>query len=72
MKEPRFCDIEAEAREHKRGLWSQPVSEWVYPPEWRAFKNGDIRTLPPPYVETKERCLEVLKTAGSATYTPPN
>jgi micrococcal nuclease len=72
MRETRFCDIEAEARDQKLGLWAQPVSAWVYPSEWRSFKNGDIRTLPPPYAETRERCLEVLKTAGSATYTPPN
>jgi micrococcal nuclease len=72
MREPRFCDIEAEARDQKRGLWAQPVSDWVYPSEWRSFRNGEIRTLPQPYAETKERCLEVLKTAGSATYTPPN
>lgn len=72
MREPRFCDIEAEARDQKLGLWAQPVSDWVYPSEWRSFRNGEIRTLPQPYAETKERCLEVLKTAGSATYTPPN
>lgn len=71
MKETKFCDMEADARDHKRGLWAQPVSDWVYPPEWRAFKNGEIRTLPVPYAETKEKCLEVLKIAGSATYTPP-
>lgn len=72
MKEPRFCDIEAAARDEKLGLWAQPVSDWVYPPEWRYLRNGEIRTLPLPYAETKERCLEVLKLAGSATYTPPN
>ena len=42
MKDPKFCDIEAEARDAKRGLWAQPVSEWVYPPEWRFLKNGEI------------------------------
>ena len=72
MREPRFCEIEAAARDEKLGLWAQPVSDWVYPPEWRLLRNGEIRTLPLPYAETKERCLEVLKLAGSATYTPPN
>ncbi|HTU65447.1 MAG TPA: thermonuclease family protein [Steroidobacteraceae bacterium] len=71
MKEPRFCDIEADARDHKRGLWALPVSDWIYPPEWRSLKNGEIRLLPTPYAETKEKCLEVLKLAGAATYTPP-
>ena len=72
MREPRFCDLEAEARDRKLGLWAQPVSDWVYPPEWRFLKNGEIRTLPAPYAETREKCLEVLKQAGAATYTPPN
>ena len=71
MREPRFCDIEADARDHKRGLWAQPVSNWIYPPEWRFLKNGEIRNLPTPYPETREKCVEVLKQAGAATYSPP-
>jgi endonuclease YncB( thermonuclease family) len=72
MREPRFCDLEAEARDRKLGLWAQPVSDWIYPPEWRFLKNGEIRALPTPYAETREKCLEVLKLAGAATYTPPS
>ena len=68
MKDPKFCDIEAEARDAKRGLWAKPVSDWVYPPEWRFLKNGEIRTLPTPYVETREKCVAVLGLAGAATY----
>ncbi len=71
MKDPRFCDMEQEARAKKLGLWAQPVKDWVYPPEWRYLKNGEIRTLPVPYVETREKCIEVLNLAGAATYTPP-
>ena len=72
MKDPKFCDIEQEARSKKLGLWAQPVSDWVYPPEWRFLKNGEIRSLPTPYVETRETCVAVLGLAGAATYTPPN
>lgn len=72
MKDPKFCDIEQEARSKKLGLWAQPVSDWVYPPEWRFLKNGEIRTLPTPYEETREKCMAVLGLAGAATYTPPN
>jgi len=72
MKEAKYCDMEAEARDKKLGLWAQPVSDWIYPPEWRYLKNGEIRALPTPYPETREKCLEVLKIAGAATYTPPN
>jgi len=68
MKDAKFCDLEADARDHKRGLWSQPVSEWVYPPEWRFLKNGEIRALPAPYEETREKCVAVLGLAGAATY----
>ena len=68
MRDPKYCEIEAEARDQKRGLWAQPVSEWVYPPEWRFLKNGEIRSLPAPYEETREKCLAVLSLAGAATY----
>ena len=68
MKDPKFCDIEADARDHKRGLWAQPVSDWIYPPEWRFLKNGEIRSLPTPYAETREKCVAVLGLAGAATY----
>lgn len=72
MMDAKYCDIEAEARDRKAGLWAQPVSEWIYPPEWRFLKNGEIRVLPTPYAETREKCLEVLKLAGAGTYAPPN
>jgi endonuclease YncB( thermonuclease family) len=72
MNDVRYCDLEAEARNRKAGLWAQPVSDWVYPPEWRFLKNGEIRVLPTPYAETREKCLEVLGKAGAGTYTPPN
>jgi endonuclease YncB( thermonuclease family) len=68
MRDPRFCDLESEARDQKLGLWAQPVSDWVYPPEWRFVKNGEIRLLPTPYPETREKCLAVLALAGAATY----
>jgi endonuclease YncB( thermonuclease family) len=68
MRDAKFCDIEAEARDKKLGLWAQPVSDWIYPPEWRFLKNGEIRTLPAPYEETREKCVAVLGLAGAATY----
>ena len=71
MREPRFCELEAAARDRKLGLWAQPVSDWVYPPEWRFLKNGEIRVVPTPYAETLEKCLEVLGKAGKGTYEPP-
>jgi hypothetical protein len=71
MKDPKFCDIEQEARAKKLGLWAQPVSDWVYPPEWRFLKNGEIRALPTPYEETREKCVAVLGLAGAGTYEPP-
>lgn len=71
MGDARYCDLEAAARDRQAGLWSQPVSDWVYPPEWRLLKNGEIRTLPTPYAETREKCLEVLGKAGKGTYAPP-
>ena len=71
MKNPRYCDVEQEARARKAGLWAQPVSDWVYPPEWRYLKDGEIRVLPTPYEETRETCLAVLGLAGKGTYTPP-
>jgi endonuclease YncB( thermonuclease family) len=71
MNDAGFCELEAAARDRKLGLWALPVADWVYPPEWRYLKNGEIRTLPAPYVETLETCLAVLKKAGAGTYEPP-
>ena len=71
MKNPKYCDIEQEARARKAGLWAQPVSDWVYPPEWRYLKDGEIRVLPAPYEETRETCLATLGLAGKGSYTPP-
>jgi micrococcal nuclease len=71
MRDARFCELEASARERKLGLWALPVTDWVYPPEWRFLKNGEIRALPAPYAETLEKCLAVLKLAGAGTYEPP-
>jgi micrococcal nuclease len=68
MPDPKYCDIEALARDAKRGLWAQPVSDWVYPPEWRFVRNGEIRLLPATYAETRETCLAVHRLAGAATY----
>src|SRR5215831_1331285 len=42
MKDAKFCDMEQEARSKKLGIWAQPVKDWVYPPEWRFLKNGEI------------------------------
>jgi micrococcal nuclease len=71
MRDARFCELEAAARDRKLGLWALPVSDWVYPPEWRFLKNGEIRSLPAAYVETLEKCVAVLKLAGAGTYEPP-
>jgi endonuclease YncB( thermonuclease family) len=71
LRDPRFCELEAAARERKAGLWALPVSDWVYPPEWRFLKNGEIRTLPAPYAETLDTCLAVHRKAGAGTYEPP-
>ena len=71
MKEARFCDLEDEARTKRLGLWGQPVADWVYPPEWRYLRNGEIRALPATFAETHAKCIEVLGLAGGATYEPP-
>jgi hypothetical protein len=72
MQNSRACDLEQEARSKKLGLWAQPVSDWVYPPEWRFLKNGEIRVVPTPYEETLEKCLTTYSRAGKGTYEPPN
>jgi len=71
MQNSRACDLEQEARSKKLGLWAQPVSDWVYPPEWRFLKNGEIRVVPTPYEETLEKCLTTYSRAGKGTYEPP-
>jgi len=71
MQGSSFCDLEQEARAKKAGLWAQPVSDWVYPPEWRFLKNGEIRVVPTPYEESLEKCLATYQRAGKGNYEPP-
>ena len=47
------------------------MSDWVYPPEWRFLKNGEIRVVPTPYEETLEKCLATYQRAGKGNYEPP-
>lgn len=38
--EARYCDLEAEARDARRGLWSQPPQYWLPPWTYRARERG--------------------------------
>jgi endonuclease YncB( thermonuclease family) len=37
---PAFCALEAKARASRRGLWSLPDDDWIYPSEWRRLQRG--------------------------------
>ena len=68
MREAKFCDLEARSARQEARPVGAAGERWVYPPEWRFLKNGEIRTLPAPYEETREKCVAVLGLAGAATY----
>jgi endonuclease YncB( thermonuclease family) len=60
LKNLAFCDYEQTARDQKLGLWALPVDDWIYPAEWRFFKNAEIRVVPKGIVETRESCLATV------------
>jgi endonuclease YncB( thermonuclease family) len=37
---PKFCTLEAAARAARRGLWSLPDEDWIYPSDWRRLQRG--------------------------------
>jgi endonuclease YncB( thermonuclease family) len=37
---PTFCALEAKARASRRGLWSLPDEDWIYPSDWRRLQRG--------------------------------
>lgn len=54
-----LCELEHEARLHRRGLWA--LNAWIYPPEWRKaqkMRGGEFTDF---HGETAQACLAEMK-----------
>lgn len=59
----RYCQLEAEARTARRGLWSQPPQSWLPPWSWRARERGQRFRLRDYSSETAADCQATVDAA---------
>lgn len=59
----RYCQLEAEARMARRGLWSQPPQSWLPPWSWRARERGQRFKLRDYSRETAADCQATVAAA---------
>jgi endonuclease YncB( thermonuclease family) len=57
---PEFCAWEAAARSARRGLWSLPDDDWVYPSDWRRLKRGATDEYDDFRQETARDCIAAI------------
>jgi endonuclease YncB( thermonuclease family) len=57
---PQFCAWEAAARSARRGLWSLPDDDWVYPSDWRRLKRGTTDEYDDFRQETVRDCIAAI------------
>lgn len=55
-----YCKLEAAARSAKRGLWSLPDDDWVYPSDWRRLKRGKTDEYDDFRQETAADCIAAI------------
>lgn len=60
LKEKNYCVWENAARELKRGLWSLPPKDWIYPSDWRRLRRHQIDTVEDFSHETIAHCLALM------------
>jgi micrococcal nuclease len=52
-----YCAWEHAARSLKRGLWSLPPEDWIYPPDWRRWRRNPAATVQDFTQETVAGCM---------------
>jgi endonuclease YncB( thermonuclease family) len=57
---PAFCALEAKARAARRGLWSLPDEEWIYPSDWRRLDRGTTSEYADYRTETVADCVAAI------------
>jgi endonuclease YncB( thermonuclease family) len=57
---PAFCALEAKARAARRGLWSLPDEEWIYPSDWRRLERGTTSEYDDFRQETVADCVAAI------------
>lgn len=60
LKDRNYCVWEHAARTLKRGLWSQPTKEWIYPSEWRMIRRSQLDRPTDYSHETVAGCLAAV------------
>jgi endonuclease YncB( thermonuclease family) len=56
-----YCELEAEAREAERGLWSAPARRWLPPWDYRAYERGEKPRLRDYERETAQQCQAAMR-----------
>jgi endonuclease YncB( thermonuclease family) len=57
---PKFCTLEAAARAARRGLWSLPDEDWIYPSDWRRLQRGATDEYDDFRQETVADCIAAI------------
>lgn len=57
---PQYCAWEAAARAARRGLWSLPDAEWIFPSDWRRLQRGVTAEFEDFRSETARDCVTAI------------
>lgn len=57
---PQYCAWEATVRPARRGLWSLPNEQWIYPSDWRRLKGGATDEYDDFRQETARDCIAAI------------
>ena len=76
LKDPQYCQSEADARARRLGLWSLPPSSTYAPWEWRAHQRDASKGFTDYGRETAANCIAAMHgrraaNAGATTPMPP-
>lgn len=64
LKDRNYCVWEHAARTLKRGLWSQPTGDWIYPSEWRRWRRDRTAAVHDFSRETVATCMAAIGKSG--------
>lgn len=71
QEEAYYCGLEQSARQARRGLWAEPVADWI--PPWRWRKAGNARDSSSTYpLPTEASCRQELGRSSVSPRSTPS